>query len=239
MTSEEAFLDGYSVEEFERPSVAVDVALLTTIDDRLAVLVARRDQHPHRGRWQLPGGFVRIDESLDAAAARVLTEKTEVTDVYTEQLYTFGDVKRDPRTRVISVAYYALVEAGRLQAAGPNTALATIEVPWEGEMGGPVDLVVAAKRLELSFDHAEMIGLVVKRLRGKLNYTPIGYQLLPPEFTLLDLQRIHETILAVAVNKDAFRRRMLASGELEPTGNRQSDVGHRPAALYMHRGSGG
>ncbi len=235
MTSEEAFLDGYSPDGFERPSVAVDVALVTVVDDRLAVLIVRREQHPHRGRWQLPGGFVQVDESLDDAAARVLAEKADLTDVYTEQLYTFGAVKRDPRTRVISVAYYALVDAGRLQTAGPGTALATIEVPWEGETGGRVDLVLEGKRAKVAFDHAEMVGLVVKRLRGKLNYTPVGYELLPPVFTLLDLQRIHETILGNAVNKDSFRRRMLASGELEPTGGRQSDVGHRPAALYTHR----
>jgi 8-oxo-dGTP diphosphatase len=136
---------------------------------------------------------------------------------------------------VISVAYYALVEAGRLRQAEPNAVLATIDVPWAGEAGGLVELVADGRRLEIAFDHAGMVGMVVKRLRGKLDYSPVGYGLLPTEFTLLDLQRIHETILGVELNKDSFRRRMLASGELEPTGDRQSDVGHRPAALYVHR----
>jgi ADP-ribose pyrophosphatase YjhB (NUDIX family) len=233
VTSDASFPGGPSPEGFARPSVAVDVALVTVVDDHLAVLLVRRDQPPHRGRWQLPGGFVGSDESLDAAAARVLSDKAGVNDVYTEQLYTFGKVGRDPRTRVISVAYYALVPAGRLGTAGPGTTLARIEAPGDG---GPV-LMAGRKRLQTAFDHAEIVGLVVKRLRGKLAYTPVGYELLPDEFTLLDLQRIHETILGVTVNKDSFRRRMLASGELASTGHRQAGVDHRPAALYRHRDS--
>ncbi len=224
-----------SSESFDRLSVAVDVALVTVMDDQLRVLVIRRAHHPYQGRWQLPGGFVRIDESLDDAATRMLEEKAGIAGIYTEQLYTFSEVERDPRTRVISVAYYALVEPGRLRPAGVDAQLARIEVPWEGEKGGPVGLLAGGERLQTAFDHDRIIGMVVKRLRGKLNYEPVGYELLPAEFTLLDLQRIHEAILGVEVNKDSFRRRMLASGELEPTGRRQTDVGHRPAALYRHK----
>lgn len=235
MTDETEFLATYSAEAFDRPSVAVDVALVTVVDDRLGVLILRREQLPYRGRWQLPGGFVHIDESLDEAAARVLEEKTGIHGVYTEQLYTFGDVARDPRTRVITVAYYALVEADRLHGEVANAALALIEVPWQGETGGAVRLTWRGRRLATAFDHDRIIGMAVKRLRGKLGYAPVGYELLPAEFTLLDLQQIHEAILGVTVNKDSFRRRMLASGELEPTGRRQTDVGHRPAALYRHK----
>ncbi len=235
VSDEAGFLAAYSAADFERPSVAVDVALMTVDRDRLHVLVVQRAEHPHQGRWQLPGGFVRIDESLDAAAARLLAEKAGVAGVFTEQLYTFGEVDRDPRTRVITVAYYALVDAARLGAEGVAGRLAQVAVPWEGEAGGPVTIHSGGERLETAFDHDRIVGMVVKRLRGKLDYAPVGYELLPPEFTLLDLQRIHETILGVAVNKDSFRRRMLASAELEPTGGRQTGVGHRPAALYRHR----
>lgn len=235
MTSEAEFLNDYAPERFDRPSVAVDVALLTVTDGDLHVLVIQRDQHPHLGSWQLPGGFVHADESLDDAAARVLAQKAGMTEVYTEQLYTFGDVGRDPRTRVITVAYYALVEPDRLASTGEGR-LARIEVPWQGETGGPVALHHEGEVLDPAFDHDHIVGMVVRRLRGKLNYTPVGYELLPAEFTLFDLQRIHEAILGVAVNKDSFRRRMLASGELVATGRRQTDVGHRPAALYRHTG---
>jgi 8-oxo-dGTP diphosphatase len=235
MTTEREFLDSYSPEPFERPSIAVDIALVTVLDDGPWVLVIQREQHPHKGTWQLPGGFVHINESLDEAAARVLAEKSGVTDVYTEQLYTFGDVNRDPRTRVITVAYYALVDSTHLTTRGVTGSMARIVVPWKGETGGPVGLEGDEGQLDTAFDHDQIIGMAVKRLRGKLNYAPVGYELLPAEFTLLDLQRIHEAILGVTLNKDSFRRRMLASGDLELTGDRQTDVGHRPAALYRHK----
>lgn len=236
MTTEAEFLDQYSAEAYPRPSVAVDVALMTVVVNRIQVLMIQRSEHPQRGRWQLPGGFVGIDESVDAAVQRTLKDKTGLAGVFTEQLYTFGDVDRDPRTRVISIAYYALVDPQRLAPASQNSVLAELEVPWAGETGGPVSLRNDSVALEVAFDHEHIVGTVVQRLRGKLNYTPVGYELLPEEFTLLDLQRIHETILGVALNKDSFRRRMLDSGELEATGNRQTDVGHRPAALYRHAG---
>ncbi|MEP1126339.1 MAG: NUDIX domain-containing protein [Ilumatobacter sp.] len=230
-TDEARFLDEYDPEVFDRLSVAVDVALLTIVDDRLAVVVLERGEHPDRGRWQLPGGFVAIDESLDGTAARVLRNKAGIVDVYTEQLYTFGAVDRDPRTRVVAVSYYALVHPDALRLR-PGVRLAEVTVPWSGEAGGSVALVLDGTELEMAFDHADIVGLVVRRLRGKLAYTPIGFELLPADFTLLELQRVHETILGRSVNKDSFRRTMLASGQLEPTGERQADVGHRPAALY-------
>jgi 8-oxo-dGTP diphosphatase len=212
--------------------VAVDVALLATGPRGLHTLVVRRAAHPGKGRWSLPGGFVGLNESLDAAAARVLARGTGLRGVFLEQLYTFGAPRRDPRTRVISVAYYALVDPARF-AGGAAVNAARIVVPWEGETGGPVDLEDEAGRpLPLAFDHDDILGMAVKRLRGKLDYTPVGFQLLPERFTLLDLQRVHETVLGRALNKDSFRRRMLASGLLEATGEAQKDVDHRPAELY-------
>ncbi len=230
---ERAFLEAYDPTAFDRPSVSVDVVILTALDEALHALLVRRAVLPQKDRWALPGGFVRMDESLDQAATRVLADKGGLANVYLEQLYTFGAVDRDPRMRVLSVAYVALVAAGRVPPPSAGRVLARIEVPWEGEAGGPVDaLGPDGAPLPLAFDHADMLAMAVKRLRGKLNYTPIGYQLLPPTFTLRALQTVHETILGRALNKDSFRRRMLASGELEATGEREQQVEHRPAELY-------
>lgn len=233
--SETEFLAAYSADDFDRPSLAVDVALVTIVDRRLAVLVMERPDHPFKGTWQLPGGFVRMDESLDDAAGRVLREKTAIDGVFTEQLYTFGGVDRDPRTRVVSVGYYALAHPGEL--AGATGVLATLTIPWSGETGGSAELEHDGRPLEVAFDHAGIVGMVVQRLRGKLDYAPVGYELLPDEFTLLDLQVVHETILGAPQNKDSFRRRMLATGHIEPTGSRREGVGHRPAALYRRAGA--
>ncbi len=222
-----------------RPHVAVDVAIVTADAGRLRALLTRRDQPPHQGAWVLPGGFVDADESLDDAAARVLEAKGGLRDVYLEQLYTFGALDRDPRGRVISVTYYALVHPAKLAAAAPlngTVQLVDLHVPWKGEAGGPVTVRGEdGGELPLAFDHADILGLVVKRLRGKLDYAPIGFELLPAAFTLRQLQEVHETILGRTVNKDSFRRRMLASRRIRDTGKREADVGHRPAALYAFR----
>lgn len=235
---EREFLAAYDASAFERPSVTVDVVLMTTDPDRrLRAMLIRREQHPSKEAWSLPGGFVGIDESLDQAAARVLREKAMLSEIFVEQLYTFGAVNRDPRTRVISIAYYALVDHTRLDLAlaqlERNAILATIAVDWEGERGGTAQaLGDDGEPLPLAFDHAQMLGLTVQRLRGKLNYAPIGFELLPSTFTLRQLQDVHEVILGRELNKDAFRRRMLATNSLEPTGQREEAVGHRPAELY-------
>jgi 8-oxo-dGTP diphosphatase len=233
--SEAEFLASYDPSKFEHPSVTVDVALLSPFEGALYTLVVKRIEHPSRGRWALPGGFVRMPESLDAAAVRILAEKTGLSSVFLEQLYTFGHPKRDPRTRVIAVAYYALVDRDRFTAAHAKGELSVVRiaVPWAGETGGPVELRdEKGATLPTAFDHADILGMAIKRVRGKLDYTPVGFQLLPGTFTLLDLQRVHETVLGRHLNKDSFRRRMLATGELEATGEAEKDVGHRPAELY-------
>lgn len=232
---EEKFLSEYDPNDFPRPSVTVDVAALTAHKGHLWALVIKRRHHPFRDAWALPGGFVHIEESLDQAAARELAEETGLKDVYLEQLYTFGDPKRDPRTRVITVAYYALVDWQRLLPlrSADLPTLFKVDVEWSGETGGPVDLLdEEGKNVQLAFDHADILGMAVKRIRGKLDYVPIGFQLLPSRFTLRQLQDIHETILNQPLNKDSFRRRMLASGLLEATGEREDEVDHRPAELY-------
>jgi 8-oxo-dGTP diphosphatase len=239
-SSEAEFLAEYDAGEFAHPSLTVDVVLLTADANALQALLVRREGHPELGKWALPGGFVRLDESLDAAAARVLREKAGLSGVFLEQLYTFGAVERDPRTRVVTVAYYALVPGHRLAAAiklgGAPTRLARLAVPWSGERGGPIQALAAdGSEMPLAFDHAEILGLTVKRLRGKLDYAPIGFELLPEAFSLRDLQQIHEVISGRRTNKDSFRRRMLASGQLEATGERNIDVEYRPPELYRYR----
>jgi 8-oxo-dGTP diphosphatase len=218
-------------------SLSVDVVLLTAGEGALEALLWKRAAPPDADRWALPGGLVRVDESLDEAAARVLREKAALSGVSVEQLYAFGDPARDPRARVVSVAYYALVPRERLLAVaipgGGQSALARLRVPWTGEIGGPVAALDASgAAIPLAFDHSQILGAAVKRLRGMLDYAPIGFRLLPDVFSLRALQQIHEVISGRRFNKDSFRRRMLASGQLRATGKRLSDVGYRPPELY-------
>jgi 8-oxo-dGTP diphosphatase len=234
---EAAFLASYDPSKFERPSVAVDVVLLTVDEGGLVTLLLPRTEHPFKGAFALPGGFVHLDESLEDAASRVLETKAGLSGAFLEQLYTFGSPGRDPRTRVISVTYYALVSRAHLAAVravpGAAPVWGRVDVPWESETGGPVLVRENAtdRSMVLAFDHAHILGMAVKRIRGKLDYSPIGFQLLPERFTLLDLQRVHEVVLDRPLNKDSFRRRMLTSGQLEATGEHQQGAG-RPAELY-------
>ncbi|MEN0061849.1 MAG: NUDIX domain-containing protein [Myxococcota bacterium] len=229
---DDAWLASYDPTAFDRPSLAVDLAVLTVLGDRLHALLVRRENPPHQGMWACPGGFVGINESLRGAATRVLRDKGGLTGVFLEQLFTFGDPKRDPRTRVVSVAYVALLAADGFEVADRGRFF-PLDVPWSGQTGGPIHpRDVSNQRLPLAFDHEDILGMAVKRIRGKLDYTPIGFQLLPETFTLRQLQRVHEAVLGTTVNKDSFRRRMIQSGQLEATGEREQEVGHRPAELY-------
>ena len=234
-SAEQDFLASYDPSAFERPSVTVDVVLLAPLDEHLRTLLIRRPEHPFQGLWSLPGGFVHMDESLDEAAARVLLAKTGLKQVFLEQLFTFGSPQRDPRTRVISVAYYALVDPMRFKdiaVPGEDALLARI-LPSKASQHLSVTLKGPDnKALELAFDHGEILATTLQRIRGKMDYTPIGFELLPKAFTLFQLQKVHEIVLDRKLNKDSFRRKMLASGQLEATGEIQQDVDHRPASLY-------
>lgn len=236
---EAEFLSAYNPGQYERPSVTVDLILMSVVAGAPAALLVRREEHPYVGTWALPGGFVGINESLDAAARRLLASKARMDDAYVEQLYTFGAVDRDPRTRIISIAYFALLPPARFAAAlkaTPELALAELVVPWSGEAGGAVGACSPdGEVLPLAFDHADMLGLAVLRLRGKLDYSAVAFALLPDRFTLRALQDVHEAILGTRLNKPAFRRRMLDSGHLEPTGERETGASFRPAELYRHR----
>lgn len=222
---------------YRPPHLTVDVALLTLLQDRLCVVVLEREEEPFAGRWVLPGGFVRLEETLEHAVARVLKQKAGLADVFVEQLYTFGALDRDPRARVVTVAHYALVPAARLVEALPRRAqLAAIHAPWRGLAGGDVELRDDGGRPHpVGFDHAHIVGAALLRLRGKIDYAPVGFELLPERFTLLELQQVHEAVLGETQNKDSFRRRMLASGLLKATGERRTDVGHRPPELFRFR----
>lgn len=207
--------------DYPRPSVTVDIILFTFTDDDLQVLLIERKHPPFAGAWALPGGFVEQDEDLDNAALRELAEETNVSDLYLEQLYTFGQPDRDPRTRVITVSYFALLsadQAARLDIRGQSDAK---EVCWWSMYGLP----------DLAFDHARILQYALQRLRWKLEWTALGFLLLPAEFTLSELQKVYETVLGEPLDKRNFRRKMLAAGVLEETGRvRQGD--HRPARLY-------
>ncbi|NBC36665.1 NUDIX domain-containing protein [Novosphingobium sp. FSY-8] len=207
---------------FPPMAVTVDLVLMSLIDGQLAVLLQRRDAAPFAGQWVLPGGFVAAQETLDDAARRVLTAKAGLASeraAWLEQLYTFGAPGRDPRLRVVSVAYFALLPAaGLTQAVAARDDLALM----------PIEALPAP----LGFDHDAIVALALERLRGKLAYTPIALALLPARFTLRDLQAVHEAIAGTRFHKPAFRRRMLDSGWITPTGTRETETAFRPAELY-------
>jgi 8-oxo-dGTP diphosphatase len=223
---------------YPRPSLAVDVVLFTVLAGELWVLLVKRPEPPSQGQHVLPGGFVRLSESLDEAAARVLREKAGLEDIFIEQLYTFGEPGRDPRARVVSCAYFALLPPRALlvrSTAPVDRLIARVVVPWAGEQGGPVRLLdEQGAELALAFDHAAIIGAAVKRLRGKLWYAPVAFEMVPEHFSLGDLQLVYETILGRRLQKNTFRLRLRASGFLEETGQRRAGTGdsYRPPMLY-------
>lgn len=229
---EQAYLAAYDASRYARPSVTVDVVLLTVRDGAVHVLLTRRTVQPFRDQWSLVGTFLDIDETLDETAHRALRVKAGLDDVFVEQLFTFGDLGRDPRTRVLSVAYYALVEPARLEAAVDARGGSTL---WLARVADGVAVDEAGVSVPLPFDHATILATAIGRIRGKLGYSDIGFELLGDAFTLRDLRLVYEAILGRPLNKDSFRRTILARGVVEPTGGVLTGVGHRPPALYRFR----
>jgi 8-oxo-dGTP diphosphatase len=217
--TEEAKAHHYDPSKYERPSVTVDVVMMSLRQRDLQVLLVKRRSWPFEGMWAIPGGFVNMDESLETAAKRELQEETGVQDVYLEQLYTFGDPGRDPRTRVITVVYFALLDSERLQVRAADDAA---DVGWFSVYDLP----------PLAFDHEKILDYTLNRLRGKLEYTTIAFNLLPEQFTLRELQRVYEIILHKRLDKRNFRKKILATGILEDTGAKKMEGTHRPARLY-------
>jgi len=205
--------------QYPRPALTVDCVVFGYDAEDLKVLLIQRDLEPFAGKWALPGGFVHVEETLEAAARRELAEETGVGDLFLEQLYTFGAVERDPRERVVSVAYYALVDlfGHRVTAAtdARNAAWFTVE-----------------DTPPLAFDHEEILDTALRRLRGKVRYQPIGFELLPEKFTLTQLQRLYETILGVILDKRNFRKKILGMDLLVELDEVEQDVAHRAARLY-------
>jgi 8-oxo-dGTP diphosphatase len=200
-----------------KSSVTVDIVLFTIRDRRLQVLLIKRLAKPYANRYALPGGFVQADESVDAAAARELREETGVNKVYLEQLYTFGDPHRDPRGRVITVAYYALVPDIKSLHAGTDAA----DAAWFPVSDLP----------PLAFDHLKIVEYAHTRIRNKLNYTNVGFELLPSKFTLTELQLVHEAILGEPLDKRNFRRKIIQQGIVKPI-KQWVETRRKPAQLH-------
>ncbi|MFZ5896034.1 MAG: NUDIX hydrolase [Myxococcota bacterium] len=205
--------------EYPRPALCVDTVVFGYDDGVLRVLLIERGLPPFKGSWALPGGFVRVGESLDTAARRELEEEASVRDVYLEQLYTFGDPKRDPREHVVSVAYFALVKSSSHQVEASTDAS---NAKWFNVTRLP----------ELAFDHRAIVDTALERLRGKIRYQPIGFELLPERFPLRALQSLYEAIAGAPVDKRNFRKKVLSMGLLHELDEFEKDVSHRAARLY-------
>lgn len=211
--------------DYPHPAVTTDVVLFTLREDKLAVLLIRRRNPPYAGQWALPGGFVDLDEDLDSCARRELAEETGITGVYLEQLYTFGHPARDPRERVISVAYFGLVPSETIQLAPASDA---VEAAWFALDALP----------PLAFDHGTIIAKARERLVAKLGYSTIAFQFLPAEFTLSELQEVYEVIRSERLDKRNFRKWILSRNLIEETGAKRQNGGHRPAKLYRNKHPG-
>lgn len=204
---------------FARPALTVDIVVFALDDEDLQVMLIERDLEPFAGQWALPGGFVRVDETLEGAANRELREETGLHDLFLEQLFTFGDLGRDPRERIVTVAYYALVNlAGHDVRASTDARNAA----WFPVTELPT----------LAFDHARIIETALERLRGKVRYQPLGFELLPERFTLRQLQHLYEIVLGRELDKRNFRKKVLSMGILKETNEIEKDVAHRAARLF-------
>lgn len=282
--TEQQFLEAYDANQYVKPSVSVDILLFTVIDEEtenyrkrsdkvLKVLLIKRGEHPFKDQLALPGGFVAFHETIDEAAHRVLQKETGVSQVYLEQLYTWGDLDRDPRTRVISCSYMALVnqeqyplqpgtdtndanwfsvqdqwtqkkttvtEKGVITEKWVNlriwnetdSATATIKLTKSVENGQTKVVQEIVEASNLAFDHAKIILYALERLRNKVDYTDIAFQLLPELFTLSDLQQVFEVILGKELLAAAFRRK-IAEKVIETNHIRRS-AGHRPSKLFRY-----
>lgn len=205
--------------QYPRAALTVDCVVFGLDESELKVLLIERALEPFKGEWALPGGFVRVDETLDEAARRELEEEAGLKNVFLEQLYTFGKVERDPRERVVSVAYYSLV---KLAEHATRASTDAADSKWFPVSETP----------KLAFDHAEILKAARERLRGKVRYEPIGFELLPAEFTLSQLQHLYEAVLGTELDKRNFRKKVLSFDLLEPLAEKLKAGRHRPAQLF-------
>lgn len=277
---EKEFLQNYNIEDYERPSVTIDVVAFTigeeeeenyrkNTDKKLKVLLMQRTEQPNIGKWALPGGFVDIKEQLEQATSRVLENKTDLSKAYLEQLYTFGDIDRDPRYRIFSISYLTLIQESNIKAKDKNKHYEWFDISTkrldektntlpDGEEIIYTDLlefscekakfeakIKTVQKVQgslisqsyeiienenIAFDHAKIIHYALKRLREKIEYTPIAFSLMPKYFTLTQLQQVYEVILGKELLKANFRRK-IANMVIE-TDEYKKDAGHRPSKLY-------
>jgi ADP-ribose pyrophosphatase YjhB (NUDIX family) len=241
--NEAEFLAAYDPGEFDRPSVTSDILIFSVSSEsgenwrraekkKFSVLLVRRDQFPYIGKWNLPGGFVGMDETTEAAARRVLLAEAGLKDIYTEQLYTFDDPKRDPRMRVISVAFMALVDKDQLKYSEQREA-DFFDIQSDGDRLVLTNGFARLTDKDLAFDHAEIIRYGIARLRSKIEYTDIVFNMMPREFALGELQQVYEVILGKKLLAAAFRR--IIADKVVATGKMRTGHGHRPSQLFRYK----
>jgi len=203
---------------YPHPAVTVDACLFTIQDDRLKIVLIRRAAEPYKDVWALPGGFIHLDENLETAVKRELEEATGITGFYLEQLGTFGQVDRDPRERVISVAYFALAPAGHVTLKADTDA---IDAAWFDVNELP----------DLAFDHASIINKAIKRIQTKIETSNVAFEFLPPKFTISDVRQVHESVHGRPIDKRNFQKWLTGSNLIRPLGEKRGGS-HRPAELY-------
>ncbi len=266
--SEEEFLNNYNPGEFDRPSLTTDILIVSVSDEKqanyrksnkkyMSILLVKRDNYPFKDKWCLPGGFLAMDEDLEECPKRILARETNLHDIYLEQLYTFGSVNRDPRMRIISTSYMALIDKNRLQDKlssnaswfnisyldSDNEVLVTLDNGTENFQFKikktlkehttdhyKFDIIENAS---LAFDHPLVIYSGIERLKNKINYTDIVFNMMPEYFALGDLQQVYEVILNKKLLDPAFRR--IISSKVEKTDKIQTGAGHRPSVLYRYK----
>ncbi|MEW6990718.1 NUDIX domain-containing protein [Colwelliaceae bacterium 6441] len=226
--TEEEFLSSYNIHEFDIPLTSVDMAIFTVIDQQLKALLVKRSQHPAKGEWALPGGFINIheDKSLDDTVRRKLAEKTGVDTSHLEQVQTFGNAMRDPRGWSVTIAYMALISADNIQLIADESSE---QVEWI--------TIENNQHLSLAFDHNDILNACYKRLKSKVQYTSLPINLLPATFTLTELQKTFEIILGSSIEKKSFRKRLLDADIVVETGDFRIGS-NRPAKLYKAKKSG-
>ena len=207
-----------NIHKFKKPSVTTDIVIFTIKENELKILLVKRKIEPFKDKWALPGGFVRIDESLEQAAKRELEEETGVKNIYLEQLYTFGNLERDPRGRVITVAYMALINSNEIKLQATTDVS---DAQW-----------FSIKKIpQLAFDHKKILDYSLKRLKWKFEYTTVAFSLLQKKFALSKIQKIYEIIFGKKFDKRNFNKKILTLNILKEEGINK-DVPYRPPMLY-------
>jgi 8-oxo-dGTP diphosphatase len=203
---------------YQNPALAVDLVVFGYTAQELSVLLLNRKEEPFKGGWTLPGAFLRMDERFSDTCSRILRTKLGMDKLYLEQLYSFDDPGRDPRGRAVSIAYYALVNPAKLKIAA-------------GTMANDVQWIPCRKLPALGFDHRQIFRMALQRLQGKILYFPVGFELLDEQFTMTELHELYECILDIPLDRRNFRRKILASEYILPTGTKREGQQNRAPEL--------